>query len=224
MNKQIISLIGGLVAAGVLVLAFIVGVVPQLTAANSTNSQADQVDATNRAYQVQITSLRKAEDTIDETRASVAQLHTQISSEPLNWQVFRQIAAAADASNATVQSITADDPGPFVKQTGPVTAGSPTPGPSPTPSATASAGSNDGTSATTTPSASNAADSRQQVPFTIAVTVRDAKAAIEFLDGLRQGPRLISTVSTAASSSSENSLSLDVNALAFVEATGEAAK
>jgi hypothetical protein len=222
MNKQIISLIGGLVAAGVLVLAFVVGVVPQLTTANSTNAQAAQVDATNQAYQAQITHLQKAKETIGQTEASVAQLHTQISAEPLNWQIFRQIAVAADAAKATVESIDADDPVAFVQQTAPVPAGSATPAPTPTPVPSPSA-STDAAGAASTPATvaptTATTNGRLQVPFTISVTVPDAQAAITFMDGLRKGPRLIGVVTSTATSQSADGIKLDVDALAFAEPT-----
>ncbi len=228
MNKQIISLIGGLVAAGVLVLAFVAGVVPQLTAANSTNAQAAQVDATNQAYRAQITQLQRAKENIGQTQASVAQLHTQISADPLNWQVFRQIAVAADAAKATVESIDADDPVAFVQQAAPVPAGSPTPAPTPTPTPAPSPSANTDAGAAASGTASTApatasADGRLQVPFTISVTVPDAKAAIAFLDGLRKGPRLIGVVTATAASQSADGIRLDVNALAFAEPTKEGA-
>ena len=69
--------------------------------------------------------------------------------------------------------------------------------------------------------AMTAADGRTEAPFTITVSVPSPQAAAQFLDELRQGPRLIAIThsaltGTAASGSTDASYTLTVDALAFI--------
>ncbi|KHK99174.1 hypothetical protein LK09_03990 [Microbacterium mangrovi] len=223
MPKQLINLIGIVVAAGILVLAVVIGVVPQISTALSTSSQADQVAAQNDAYQLRIDQLQRQKQNMAALNASVAQLHRQIPAEYRLDDVFLLVANSAQTAKATITSVTAGDPAAFVQRSAPVPAGQPTPAPTasatPAPSASASPAASPAPVAQPPAGAAAAAgQGRTQIEITIQVTVPDTKNAAKFLDALRSGPRLLANVSSvAAGGGTGSAVSLQVTALAFAE-------
>ena len=61
---------------------------------------------------------------------------------------------------------------------------------------------------------------RQQVDFAISVTAADMAQATAFLDALRAGPRLLSSITATATQTGEGSVDVQVSALTYVDAEG----
>lgn len=227
MPKQLITVIGLVVSLGIILLGVVLVAVPMLLSSFTVDSQTASVAASNDVYQAQVDGLNEQEARQDEIDASVAVLQSQI---PLTAQlddVFEVVANAAAASGVTITSITAGETTAFVIRTGatePTTdpnaadaAAQPDATPSPDPSATAA----DGTAATDTGATSPdaAAAGRQQVDFSIQVKATDMNQVTAFLDALRSGTRLFSSV-TALSTASGEGIEVQVDGLTFVDAEG----
>ncbi|MDL9981379.1 hypothetical protein [Microbacterium candidum] len=237
MPKQLINLIGILVAVAVLALGIFLVAMPLATQALGTLASADQVDQTNKLYQAQVDALTKAKENKAETDAAVAELRAQIPAVPHLDDVFALVGRAAQSSGVTITSIAAGTPAAFVPPVGAQANGQPAPVPAPSPSATASGivgqAQNDrdqsnaqtaqenaatGAAAGTTaqPAAPAPSTTRTQIGFTITVTAVNLDQITAFLDALREGPRLLSNVSSVVAQNN-GSAQASVNALTFVD-------
>lgn len=207
MPKQLINIIGIVVCVGILSLAIAVVALPMYLQSVTTGAQTDQVAQTNEIYAVQVEGLRAEEERMPDIEASVTELRTQIPSSNELDDVFELVASAAASSNVAVQNITAGENLPFQLRTGPLALGEEADAPTPvTPTTddvaetTAENTSEESDSPSPTPTGPAAEggvaaqDPRQQVDFTIAVKATAVADAIAFLDGLRGGPRLLSSI------------------------------
>lgn len=227
MPKQLITVIGLVVSLGIIVLGVVLVAVPMLLSSFTVDSQTASVAASNDVYQAQVDGLKEQEARQDEIDASVAVLQSQIPVAAQLDDVFEVVANAAAASGVTITSVTAGDTAAFVVRTGATdattdpaaadAAAQPDATPSPDPSATAADGTAGTDTGATTPDAATAG--RQQVDFSIQVKATDMNQVTAFLDALRSGTRLFSSV-TALSTTSGEGIEVQVDGLTFVDAEG----
>jgi hypothetical protein len=235
LSKQLINLLGivlvlAIVVAGVAVLAL-----PLYSQAKTTDLAVADVTQTNDVYALQVQQLKADEARIDEISASVALLRSEITALPQLDDVHALVESAASESEATVVSVIAADPVPWLPRTvvsfsyGDAAAA---------PEAAAPEGaapvapeSTDGDTTEGEQADSSGAETgegtaegggeptevvppQQQVPIVITVEVADAAAAAAFIDALDAGPRLLG-IESAVLSDEDDVLQLVVNALAF---------
>jgi len=239
MTKQLITLIGALITAVVLVAAVMLGVVPLVGGVFSADAQRGQVAATNQTYEMQIAALQEQQQRMGEIESAVAELRAQVPDAPLLNQVFERISKAEDSAGVRVVAVTSSDAAPYAARTGtgedaPAAA---TPPPASTTEtgtpidganevaadANANAAATDaGTGATDAPAqtAAAAASDRVQVELSIRITAPDMASAFAFLDGLRAGPRAIAIDSTTATSTADG-FDVQITALTFLQSTAQ---
>jgi hypothetical protein len=227
MPKQLITVIGLVVSLGIIALGVVLVAVPMLLSSFAVDSQTASVAASNDVYQAQVDGLEEQEARQEEIDASVAVLRSQIPITAQLDDVFEVVANAAGASGVTITSVTAGESAAFLVRSGATDpADDPTAAdaaaqtdatPSPDPSATPADGSS-GTDAGATPT-DVAPTGRQQVDFSIQVKATDMNQVTAFLDALRSGTRLFSSV-TALSTTSGEGIEVQVDGLTFVDAEG----
>lgn len=227
MPKQLINLLGVVACAVVLVLAIALGALPIYFASLATGTQTALAAQNNDLLESQVDGLLLEQERLDEISASVSSLREQVPTSNRLDGVFELIARAAATTNVQVQTVAAEDNAPFITRTSPVRVGE-EPEPSPTetmtdvPTGEAATPEAEGTTeaadvdATPTPITDGAPlEGRQQVAFTIDVTASQLQDAITFLDRLRDGPRLLSTIETSIIPTGTR-FDVSVAALAFV--------
>ncbi|MCE4027660.1 GspMb/PilO family protein [Microbacterium sp. Au-Mic1] len=123
MTKSLINLIGALVAAVIVVLAVVFGVLPLLGQAFSAFGDTAQAGVTNTAYESQITALQKEKARKSEIDAAVQDLRTQIPAVPDLDRAFDVIAGSAQASGVVITTIVREDLATYAPRTAPVPAG-----------------------------------------------------------------------------------------------------
>ena len=220
MSKSLITLIGVVVSIAVIALGFFLVALPIWVESVSVDAQTQTVQTTNALYQSQVDTLQEQEDNLAAINEEVSGLRTQIPASGQLDDVFEVIGRAAEASGASILSITAGETTAFVVRTGieddgVVEAPPAEATPAPDASATPEAGAADDAG---TPVV--AAPGRQQVDFAITVTAPNMDQATAFLDALRAGPRLLSSVTATASDNGEGGVALQVSALTFVDQEG----
>lgn len=235
MTKQLITLIGILVSAAVIVAAVLLGVVPLIGGAFSADSQRRQVETTNAAYETQIRTLTEQKKDLADIQAAVAQLRAQIPEKELLNEVFERISRAATSAGVTATAASRGDLAPYAPRTGTDDDAASAPAPSTTPPADSAApidqaegvagqaganaagtGAGPGTPAATAPPA---APARGQVQVSIDVDASDIAKAFEFLDGLRAGPRAIA-IDTVSTTPSVDGYKMKITAIAFLHSSG----
>lgn len=241
MTKQLITLIGALITAVVLIAAVMVGVVPLVGGVFSADAQRSQVAATNQSYEMQIAALQVQQKRMGEIEAAVAQLRAQVPDAPLLNQVFERISRSEDSSGVRVVAVTSSEAVPYAARTGmgedAPTAATPPPATT-TETGTPIDGANDvaadananasateaGTGAADAPAQTPApvASARAQVEISIRITAPDMVSAFAFLDGLRTGPRAIAVDSTTATQTPDG-FDVQITAVAFVHTPAPAA-
>ena len=239
MTKQLITLIGALISAAVIVAAVLVGVVPLIGGVVSADSQREQVAATNAGFEKQIASLTTQKANLAEIQGAVTQLRGQIPEQQLLNQVFERISRAATDAGVTVTDASRGDLETFVARTGSKDAAAataaPTPAPTPTPTtgtpidaakgtagqANANAAATDAANGATptTGAPDPAASTRQQVQLSIRISAPDIASTFAFLDGLRAGPRAIA-IDTATTTESGGVFEMQITAIAFLQSSG----
>lgn len=123
MTKQLITIIGALATAVVLVLAVLFGVAPLVTSGFSAMAQTAQEESVNEGYRSQVGNLKKEEQRMAEIESSVAGLREQIPSDPLLDEPFGIIAESAQRNNLSVESITRGDLAAFTPRLAPSVSG-----------------------------------------------------------------------------------------------------
>lgn len=239
MTKQLITLIGALISAAVIVVAVLVGVVPLIGGVVSADSQREQVAATNAGFEKQIASLTTQKAHLTDIQGAVTQLRGQIPEQQLLNQVFERISRAATDAGVTVTDASRGDLETFAARTGAKDAAAataaPAPAPTPTPTtgtpidaakdtagqANANAAATDAASGATpaTGTPAPAASTRQQVQLSIRISAPDIASTFAFLDGLRAGPRAIA-IDTATTTESGGTFEMQITAIAFLQSTG----
>lgn len=236
MTKQLINLIGILVSAAVHVAAVLLGVIPLIGGVLAADSQRQQVETTNAAYETQIRTLTEQKEHLGDIQAAVAQLRAQIPEKELLNEVFERISRAATSAGVTVTAASRGDLAPYAARAGTDEEETPVPAPSASPSdgtgtsldqahdvadqATANASAS-GTTTGGAPEAipPSAAPARGQVEVSIDVTASDIARAFAFLDGLRAGPRAIA-IDTVATTRVPDGFTMKITAIAFLQSSG----
>jgi TolA-binding protein len=224
MPKQLVTVIGLIVALGVIALGVFLVALPLYFQAVGVDAQTATVANTNAIYQAQVDNLNEQQANIDQINADVAELRSQIPASGQLDDVFEVVGTAAADTGVQLTAVTAGEQVAFVTRTGATEgdaaaapAAEPTPAPTPTDGSTdASTGATD----TAAPVAGPADAGRQQVDFTISVTAPDMATATAFLDALRAGPRLLSSITATTSQSGEGSVSVQITALTYVDEEG----
>jgi hypothetical protein len=224
MPKQLISIIGLIVTLGVVALAVLLVAVPMWVQSLAVDTQTASVANTNALYQVRVDALEAEKERQAEIDASVAQLRTQIPATNQLDDVFEVIGRAADSAGVTISTVTAGAPVGFVERTSAIEPGAEPEAPAPDESGTgeeSTAPTADTGAGADQPAtdAGAATSGRQQIDFAIIVTATDMAQATEFLDDLRSGPRLLSSI-TAGTSVTGTGVEVRVSALAFVDSEG----
>lgn len=200
MPKQLITLIGLVICAGIVALGFVVVALPTALQAQSVDAQTTSVAADNAVYQAQVDSLREAAERQDEIDASVAALRAEIPATNQFDDVFEVIARAATAAEVSIVSATAGEVTPFVPR--------------------AAATDDDAADAPAAEGSEEVevVEGRAQAAFTISVTAPDMDHATEFLDQLGAGPRLLSNITVTTTGA--DVVDLQIQALAYVDSEG----
>jgi hypothetical protein len=218
MPKHLVTAIGLIVSLGVIALGVFLVALPLYFQAAGVDAQTATVAGTNTIYQAQVDNLTEQQQDLDQITADVAELRSQLPADGQLDDVFEVVGRAAEASGIQLTAVTAGEQVAFVARTGATDADTPVvPAPEPTPAATDAATDGTGTTDAATPAASSATDSRQQVDFTISATAGDMAQATAFLDALRAGPRLLSSITATSSQSGEGTVSLQISALTYVD-------
>jgi hypothetical protein len=221
MPKHIITAVGLIVSAGVIALGVFLVALPVYFQAVAVDTQTAAVASTNEVYQTQVDELHAQEANIGQINANVTQLHSQIPATGQYDDVFEVIGRAAEASAVSIDSVTAGEQVIFVARTGAGTdaavAPAADPGPEPTGDATDAS-----TETADAPPTTDAAttDGRQQVDFAISATAVDMGQAIAFLDALRAGPRLLSSITATTTQSGDSAVTIQVSALTYIDREG----
>ena len=220
MQKGIITVIGLVVSVGIVVLALVLGALPVYLQSVAVDVQTASVANTNAVYQAQVDNLRAEQENLDTINASVAGLRAQIPASAQLDDVFEVIGRAAEEADVDIVSISAGQQVAFTPHAGMVDETAP-----PADSSTdATGGTADGTGADDGTGTGDAqtpapASGRQQVDFAIQVTAPDMDHVTDFLDQLRAGPRLLSSISATAVTGDEG-LTVQVSALTYVDSEG----
>lgn len=226
MPKHLVTALGLVVSLGVIALGVFLVAIPLYFQSVAVDVQTATVASSNAIYQAQVDTLRAQEEELDAINASVDGLRDQLPATGQLDDVFEVVARAAEASGVTLTAVTAGEQVAFVAHTGEAedeAAAAPTVAPTPAPTAegadAATGTATEGADAT----AGDAADpstGRQQVDFVIQATAADMAQATAFLDALRAGPRLLSSVSATANQTGEGAIDLQITALTYLDEEG----
>lgn len=222
MSKTLITTIGLLVSIGVVALGLFLVALPLYVQSLGVDGQTASVQSTNALYQAQIDGLREQEENLDAINRSVADLRSEIPETGQLDDVFEVIGRAAESSQVTITSISAGVQAPFAVRTGAGVVGAPEPLPEPDATTDpesgdpdADAGAGDGTAVVPPPTTG-----RQQVDFSIQVTVSDMDQVTTFLDAMRAGPRLLSSVTAEAIQASDGGITVTITAMTYLDSRG----
>ncbi len=98
----------------ILVLAWMVGVGPQMESAQQARDDAERVEMQNVAHQRRLNELREQFQHLDEYKAEIAEIAVQLPPEDGEPAFIREIAAAAASAGVFVVSVINDAPEPFL--------------------------------------------------------------------------------------------------------------
>lgn len=225
MPKHLVTGIGLIVSLGVIALGVFLVALPLYFQAVGVDAQTATVVGTNTVYQAQVDGLRSEQKNLDRITADVDELRAQLPPTPQLDDVFEVVGHAAEASGVSITAVTAGDQVAYVVRTGitdpdeAATAAEPAPAPTADPTEAAAADENQATDASAPPAAAVPAG-RQQVDFVITVTAADMAQVTAFLDALRAGPRLLSTIDATTTQTGEGTIDVQLTALAFIDQEG----
>jgi hypothetical protein len=229
MPRQLINVIGIVISLGVIALGVFLVAVPLYAQALDVASQTATVQTTNQLYQTEVDRLSAEQERQAEIDASVASLRAQLPATANLDDVFEIVASAATATGVRIQAITAGSAAEFVPRTDP-TLGVDAPvaqAPAEAPTAEAPAAESpadlaqtEASAGATTGDVTAAAASRQQIDFTISVVAADINQVTAFLDALRSGPRLLSSITATSNRTGEGAYELQMSALTYVAEEG----
>jgi Tfp pilus assembly protein PilO len=145
MNANRLWIIGGALAAvAIAVLAYFVGISPQLAQAGAADQQKAQAQAQLQQAEVALAALKKQYASIGELTAQLAALQQAVPGTAKVTDFVRQVQGQASDSGAAIDSITVGEATPYAPQAAPAGATSgtataaATPAPAPASSAPAS--------------------------------------------------------------------------------------
>jgi hypothetical protein len=235
MAKGLITAIGLVVSIGIVLLAVVLGALPIYLQSAAVDAQTATIANSNAVYQAQVDNLHAQQENLDAINASVAGLRAQIPATGQLDDVFEVIGRAAASADVAIVSISAGQQVAFTPHAGDVEDAAATTSEAPTDAAsdstdgtgtdgTATDGTADGTTdgagdSTTEPAAPEPASGRQQVDFAIQVSASDMNDVTKFLDALRAGPRLLSSIS-ATTVTGDDGITVQVSALTYDDAEG----
>ncbi|MFD4959822.1 type 4a pilus biogenesis protein PilO [Microbacterium sp. NPDC058389] len=222
MPKHLVTAIGLVVSLGIIALGVFLVAVPLYFQAVDVDAQTATVAGTNTIYQAQVDNLTAQQENLDQINSDVDELRAQIPADGQLDDVFEVVGHAAESTGVQLTAVTAGEQVAFVVRTEAESADgtAAAPAPEPTPAATDAATDTTGTTDAATPAPPAATDSREQVDFTISATAGDMAQATAFLDALRAGPRLLSSITATSTQSGEGTVSLQISALTYVDAEG----
>jgi hypothetical protein len=220
MTKQLVTAIGLVASLGIIALGVLLVALPLYFQSVGVDAQTTTVAGTNTVYQAQVDGLRAQQKNLDGITADVAELRSQLPSSAQLDDVFEVVGRAAEASGVSLTAVTAGDQVAYVVRTGITDDDAAAPAEStPTPTADptdATAAATEGTDAAT-PADTAPAGGRQQVDFVISATAADMAQATAFLDALRAGPRLLSTITATTTQTGEGTVDVQIAALTFMD-------
>lgn len=117
LNKQLINLLGILVAVIVLVAGLALIALPLYSQAQTVEASARTVAQTNSVFQAQIDVLGAANDRIGEIDQELAGLRGEIAAAPQLDDVYEIVDAAAQRADVRIETITAEDAAPWIPRT-----------------------------------------------------------------------------------------------------------
>jgi len=219
MPKHIVTAIGLIVSLGVIALAVVLVALPVYLQAVGVDGQTAAVADTNATYEAELDALDAQKDDLDAVDAQVAALRAQIPDTGQLDDVFDLVVRAAAASGVVISSVAAGDPVAFESRSGEAASGEAA-SPSATPGG-ADAGAAAGTPPEQTPSADpdDPPTGRQQIDVTITAVAGDIAQSTAFLDALRAGPRLLSSM-VVSSQAGESGIDVRVSAVTYLDAEG----
>lgn len=109
LSKQLINLLGILVAVIVLVAGGALIAFPMYSQALAIGANATNVAQSNAVYQAQIDGLSAANERIDEIDVDLAELRKEIAAQPQLDDAYEIIAAAAQRADVRIESVTASE-------------------------------------------------------------------------------------------------------------------
>ena len=223
MPKHLVTALGLIVSLGIIALGVFLVAMPLYFQAVGVDAQTATVAGTNTVYQAQVDNLTAQQENLDQINADVAELRAQIPADGQLDDVFEVVGRAAESTGVQLTAVTAGEQVAFVARTGAesIDGTAAAPAPEPTPAATEAATTDgSGTTDAATPAPGIVPDGRQQVDFTISATAGDMAQATAFLDALRAGPRLLSSITATSTQSGEGTVSLQISALTYVDEEG----
>jgi len=220
MPKHLVTAIGLIVSLGIIALGVFLVALPLYFQAVNVDAQTATVTGTNTIYQAQVDNLTAQQENLDQINSDVAELRAQIPADGQLDDVFEVVGRAAESTGVQLTAVTAGEQVAFAVRTGAEGADAAAPAAQPTPAATDAATDTSGSTDAATPAPPAATDSRQQVDFTISATAGDMAQATAFLDALRAGPRLLSSITATTSQSGEGTVTLQISALTYVDEEG----
>jgi len=186
-SNRIWVLGGAIVIFAILVLAGLLGVKPQLDAAQASTSERVNVEALNAQKRIELVSLKDEFSRIDEMSAEVAALRKSVPAAPELDEFTGELAALQAANGVTVTSYSPQAPSVFV------------------PSAKIAANVPVSIDATRFVS----------IPVTIAIS-GERQASLNFITGLQSGQRLFLVTTVTASAVDAGTSSTTINGLLYV--------
>ena len=224
MSKTLITALGLVVSLGVIALGVLLVAMPLYFQSTAVDTQTQTVAGANAVYQAEVDSLREQEGNLPAINASVEGLRAEIPAIAQLDDVFEVIAKAADSTGVSIQSVTAGEQVVFVARTGEVADAAAAPLAPESTEATEGADVAETTDAATGEAAAEpvtpVADGRQQVDFVIQIEAADMNQATAFLDALRAGPRLLTSIQSTASQPGGGVIGLQVSALTYLDSEG----
>ncbi len=117
LSKQLINLLGILVAVIVLVAGLALVALPMYSQAATVEANAATVAQTNAVYQVQIDGLSAANERIDEIDQSLADLRVEIAAAPQLDDIYEIVDRVAQRADVRIESIAADEEAAWIART-----------------------------------------------------------------------------------------------------------
>ena len=200
--KTRLWILGTVLICGAFVLLGVTGgLLPQLTAATSTEMLADSTEQQNEAQQAQLTRLQNAKQNGDELAATLADLRKALPDTAASTDWVSELRSIENSSKAVVTEFKL--PNPLLGAAGSAQANPP----------------KDGAAAGNT----TAASGPQTIPFTLKVTGSSRAEVADFLRRLQTGDRLvlISKVKLLKNDAATDGSTTDSGAEAAARWTGE---
>lgn len=224
-SKQFVTLIGAVLAVGILAAGVFLIALPLAGQASATTTDADMVAQTNLGYETQIAGLRESEADLAEIEASVAELQREIPAEPRLDDIFEIVATAANTAGVSIVTASIGDTTAWTPRAaltsdslvftdGASDSSDPavTDGATETGDATTDETTTDGS---VTDGATPPTEPKVQIGFTVTLISPSPAQAQLFIDALGDGNRLVSIVHSTLSPNT-TAYDLTVNATAFV--------